>query len=119
EAIGLYEACLEEGKADASLAADVRHNLELARLLLRQAKQDDANNNAASEDQGAQAPQPEDKRPDTGFGSDDPGSAASDLIGRPERLSDAARDPNAAAKANQQPSPGKGELPPLPDEDEL
>jgi hypothetical protein len=120
EAIKLYEECLADGGADAGLILDARHNLELARLLLLQAKAHKESNSATNEDQTSETSRPEDKGADSRFGEDQPGSLAPDALGRPERASDAARDPNAAAaKANQQPSPGKGDLPPLPDEDEL
>src|SRR5207237_4866152 len=38
EAMSFYEACMQHEAADASLTADARHNLELARLLWLQAK---------------------------------------------------------------------------------
>jgi tetratricopeptide (TPR) repeat protein len=120
DAIGLYEQCLQAGGEDASLISDARHNLELARLLLLQARVRKESSNAANEDQGSETPQPEDQRNDARFDGDDAGSLAPEAMGKPERASDAARDPNAAAaKANQQPSPGKGDLPPIPDEDDL
>ncbi len=120
EAINLYERCLAEGSTDGTLILDARHNLELARLLLLQAKAHKESNNPANEDQGSETSRPEDKDADGRFGNEQAGSQALDAPGRTERAADAARDPNAAAaKANQQPSPGKGDLPPLPDEDEL
>jgi tetratricopeptide (TPR) repeat protein len=120
EAIELYEQSLQDRDLDTGLTADVRHNLVLARLLLLQARAHKETTSPARLDQEQEAAPPEDRRPDGRFGSEEAGSLAEDAAGKPERAADVVRDPSrGSARANQQPSPGKGDLPPLPDEDEL
>jgi Ca-activated chloride channel family protein len=116
EAIRLYEQCLGQAGADAALAGDARHNLELAKLLWLKAKaaQDDPDRrhpNQGSED--APPDGPRDQFAHDGNG----GLATPDPRGKVEPLPDQPGD--AAAARTRQTPPGKGNLPPLPDEDEL
>jgi hypothetical protein len=120
EAIASYEACLQQEGIDAELAADARHNLELARLLLQKAKSREEGKNSAEEEQGNNNPQADERRTDVKPGGDDSSAVAPDPAGK---VGPAAEQPGnrntAQAKTNEQPPPGQGNLPPIPDEDEL
>jgi tetratricopeptide (TPR) repeat protein len=119
EAIASYEECLQQNGIDAELAADARHNLELARLLLQKAKSREEGKNSAEEEQGNNNPQA-DERTDVKPGGDDSSAVAPDPAGK---VGPAAEQPGnrntAQAKTNEQPPPGQGNLPPIPDEDDL
>jgi tetratricopeptide (TPR) repeat protein len=119
EAIGLYQECLSLAGADPALRADARHNLELAKLLLLRVP-------APASQTNPDGPEPEDPRPRPEDSWDDP-------LRRDRRGQPAWRDPRGdpltqaepgdlrhgpAGKAKQ-PPPGAGNLPPIPDEDEL
>jgi hypothetical protein len=117
EAIGLYELCLQQEAADAALLADARHNLELARLLWLKAR---ARKDRGEPDNPEQGDIELPKNPNDPGGRDDlarPGML--DPRGRPEALAGAQADPGAASGSEQSPPPGKGNLPTLPDTDEL
>jgi tetratricopeptide (TPR) repeat protein len=119
EAIGLYEECLERSDLDATWAMDIRHNLELAKLLWVQAtSRPKKSQNEASNDQDSPTPPP----PDPRRGNQTPGDASASP-GAPDSQgdrvpvqADAARQP---APSNQTPAPGSGNLPPVPDSAEL
>jgi tetratricopeptide (TPR) repeat protein len=119
EAIGLYEQCLQEEEAGAALQADARHNLELARLLWLKAKNSKEGRNASDEDPNNDQNPPSERRNDARLGGDDAGLATPDPRGRPEPVSDPQGDPKAAARTDERPPPGKGNLPPIPDTDDL
>jgi tetratricopeptide (TPR) repeat protein len=120
EAVRLLEDCLGDDRITDRLAADARHNLELAKMLWAQAK--------------ARTPPPEHKPPDE---SDDnpkpppqqprpaPQPGPGDTSANPSRGAGAERS-QATAEPGQEPTnadgqkaPGEGNLPVIPDRDEL
>src|SRR5262249_2767872 len=119
QAIGFYEECLREGEGDTALLADARHNLELAKLLRLQAKPSREGRTPPDSEQNPDAPPPERKGPDAQVGDDsDPSARKQGVMG--EQAPGDKGDPRARPiPTDQQPPPGKGNLPPLPDEDEL
>jgi tetratricopeptide (TPR) repeat protein len=116
EAAGLYEACLAEGGLEPDAATDVRHNLELAKLLWRQLlRRPDAPSGepTAGNDPKSDPPDPTGARPDGpgigGQGVPDP---------RGDRLPVPASQ-GQPQRTEQAPSPGSGNLPPVPDAADL
>jgi hypothetical protein len=118
EAIGYYEACLNAGGVDAEFAEDLRFNLQLARALLAKAKT--AREQLNSDDPNSNAPSnPRDQNNDRRPGGDLlPGSPDSRGMDRAvaDRSGDPLRDPTSSS---QPPPPGVGNLPVLPDQDDL
>jgi tetratricopeptide (TPR) repeat protein len=116
EAILLYDQCLRENDNDPDLATDARHNLELAKLLWLEAQaRADRPEEAPGEDTNPKPPEPAGKKPETG--GPDKG------IGRPDAGDERVRvkpEPGTQpTPTNEQPAPGKGTLPPVPDDVEL
>jgi hypothetical protein len=115
-AIGFYEECLSQAKADPELLENARHNLALARELLKKSK---AGNQNPPEPSNPGNKQPRDSIPEmqpnhVGSNSgleDDSGSGRQTTEG-----SDREEEGNSK-KASRQ--PGIGNLPPVPDSDEL
>jgi tetratricopeptide (TPR) repeat protein len=112
-AIAFYDECLKQGDADEDLLADARHNREMA-VQLR-----------------AQEP-PTGPRPNGGDPSEPPSDGRPNGPGEDERngsaLAKGAAKQQGAAKqrpggtpipVDEPPPPGKGNLPPVPDQDEL
>src|SRR5262249_14680861 len=64
QAIRHYEECLRQESTDAELAADARHNLEVARLLLQKARASQEGRNPAEEEQGNSNPANDERRTD-------------------------------------------------------
>lgn len=118
QAVAAYEACLRLEIRDAGLREDVRHNLELTKVLLIKAR--------AAGDEQANPPGPEaggidpqdDGQSQAAPPGNDPGLATPDPRGQPETVGGPQRDA-AQARETDRPPPGRGELPPLPDADEL
>jgi tetratricopeptide (TPR) repeat protein len=113
EAMGLYEQCMQQGAADAALIADARHNLELARLLGLK---------AGAENHSEQGNEDEPSRDtnEAGPRGDSPRTTMLDARGKSEAVRGAPLDPGATpTSSDQAPPPGKGNLPTLPDTDEL
>jgi hypothetical protein len=116
EAVRLYERCLVGGQLDADMANDVRHNLELAKLLWIQARtRPDKPPADANNDRSDRPP------PDRG-----PGSQPMDLtqgIGTPDargsRMPLQTGPGGQPGPSDQAPSAGSGTLPPVPDTDDL
>jgi tetratricopeptide (TPR) repeat protein len=113
EAMDLYEQCLQQEAADAGLIADAQHNLELARLLWVKAG---GQNNSE--------PGNEDEQPrngnDAGLRDDSPRTATLDARGKSQPLTGTQPDPGGTpASTDQAAPPGKGNLPTLPDTEEL
>jgi tetratricopeptide (TPR) repeat protein len=117
EAMGFYELCMQQQAADAVLVADARHNLEVARLLWLKAKaarQSGQPNNPDQADEEERAGNPD----DAGLRGD--ALLAPDGRGRSEPLSRAQADRGSTPNdTDQPPPPGKGNLPTLPDTDDL
>jgi tetratricopeptide (TPR) repeat protein len=116
-AIACYDQCLQSAGDDTALAADARYNRERARLLLLQflppinAPQSDRPPN---EDRMNPYPFPHNRQPlpvPIGEQGPDGGSDAQGMPGavKPE-------PGTAAAKSNDPPPPGKGNLEPIPDQ---
>ncbi len=117
EAIGCYEQCLIPEPADPELAANARHNLELARLLWLQAQANKKSGEQSNREPGEDEP-PSKERPGAGRGVDETRSVRPDARGRPKRVLDPRGGPqSAAAGATAPEQPGKGNLPPIPDEE--
>jgi tetratricopeptide (TPR) repeat protein len=117
-AVAAYDECLREPGATPALVEDARYNREVARALLLRAR---AN---------AGKPNPDDPRPD----DRDPGRPPDDERPRPrgwatgqsdatagvEGGAEPAGDPaTQAMPSSQNPPPGVGNLPPIPDQDRL
>jgi hypothetical protein len=115
-AVDCYEQCLKELGPDGDLAADVRHNLELARLLLLQTPATtNPSDSKPPEGDPASTPRPPDKPPSqqpqptpvVEPGSGKPKAEA----GKPVKPEDG---PTPTATGDTQP-PGSGTLRPIPD----
>jgi tetratricopeptide (TPR) repeat protein len=119
EAIRHYEECLQQESRDAELAADARHNLEVARLLLQKSKASQEGRTPAEEEQGASNAQNDERRTDVRPGGDEAGTAIRDPMGKAGPAAEQSGNRNGAQTRSNEPPPGKGNLPPIPDEDEL
>jgi hypothetical protein len=83
EAVRRYEECLAMG-ADEPAADDVRHNLELTRLLWLQAKADKKDPDKGSEDEGMKDPAEQGgTRPKDGMNGGDPTMGRNPGVGDP------------------------------------
>lgn len=117
-AVGCYEQCLRETKADGSLAADARYNVERARLLLAQVATDERSDDSSAGNESKE-PEPEgsDQRPPKLEG---PGDAGKE--GTPDSRSGAVpAKPEPGSQpipTDTAPAPGAGNLPPIPDSSE-
>ena len=119
EAINTYQQCLQQDGIEPELAADARHNLEVARLLLQKAQSSRESQNESSEDQGA-TPQPEEQRNDARPGGDQAMTTLPNGMDRAGQAVNQTGDRKTAPnKTDQLPPPGKGNLPPIPDDEEL
>jgi tetratricopeptide (TPR) repeat protein len=114
EAIRFYGLCLEAKDIEAGMVADARYNLELAKLLLESAKK-----SGAREETDSTSP-PDETHPPRGRNGND-----SRLTEDDRRRGTNPRGPADSARPNQTqeiPSsremlqPGKGNLPPIPDD---
>ena len=115
-ALTCFEQCLQSSGEDAELIADARYNREKARLLLLQF-QPPANgspNDNPPRDEDAQPPRYDPRQPMPMPASDQGPDGKGD---RQALAAGAEPDKDAAAnKTNEPPSPGKGDLQPIPDE---
>jgi len=121
EAVRCYEGCLRLAGLDPEFAADVRYNLEIAKLLWRKARAASGDPRPDRPDDGNTEPKPDDTpgtSPDhqPGDRQANPGVPGPD--GQQRVMA-----PNGAQQAvpsDQAPPPGAGHsLPPVPDRDEL
>jgi Ca-activated chloride channel family protein len=119
EAISYYEQCLQHLDADAELIADARHNLELARLFWLKAKSLRDSGDQTSPDSESEPPPPPDPRNDSHQSGLENRVATPDTQGKPESVTDKVGDSKSLATPSDRPPPGKGDLPPIPDDDEL
>ncbi len=119
EAIKSYEQCLRSGGAEPEVFADARHNLELARLLWLKAKDKKPGQDQPNPEQESENPQ---LRSDLGNNSrrgvNDFGPATPDGHGQENPTARPLADQKTAGQTDQQQA-GKGNLPPIPDEDDL
>lgn len=116
EAVRRYEECLALGE-DEPLPEDVRHNLELARLLWLQAKADQKEPEKGSSEDEMKDDPPEGNGmdPKNSVGMGDPGASPRG-VGDPMRVKP---EPGKTPIKTDDVAPGKGTLPPVPDADEL
>lgn len=117
EAVILYEQCLRQEEIDPDLATDARHNLELAKLLWleTQARAADRPDEGTNDDTQPKTTDPPGKIPETG--GTDPGTGKPDPRGKHMPV-----QPDKGTKptpSNEPPGPGKGTLPPIPDDADL
>jgi hypothetical protein len=118
-AVAAYEQCLSEATIEPALADDARHNLERARLLLRQVMP----SGARTQDEpppgdGPPKSQPPDRPPGSQQNpSHDPSAvpAKLDPNGRPVKPEEGPKPTETDAP----PPPGPGNLPPVPDRADL
>jgi tetratricopeptide (TPR) repeat protein len=116
EAIGLLEECLRNDETDERLAANARHNLELAKLLWLQAKaRPNPQKDKPPDEENPQPPPPPKPQPNQQPGGDD-GTGGKQGLGQNER---GQQDGQKPAQADGQPAPGEGTLPVIPDREEL
>lgn len=116
EAIRLYSQCLTAAEADPTLAADARHNLEVAKLLWLEARANKDKPDERDPNDGADNSKPPPKGNDPRPGMEEPGAGTPDpneKAGPPSAVADQQPTPT------EQPRPGPGNLPPVPDKDEL
>ena len=118
EAIGLLEECLRHEEVDEGFAADVRHNLELAKALWVKAKARAVPPNDKpppdQEDPKQQRPKPETiQNPDGNDAQPSPTRGPGDRIRVPQGSGE------EPIKTEGQPAPGAGNLPVIPDRAEL
>jgi Ca-activated chloride channel family protein len=116
EAIGLYQQCLREPEIEESLATDARHNLELAKLLRLQApppKKD----REGDDPQKSEPKNSSDEPPPTAPEQPNPTAGQPELNkGQPQHTSPAPGDQPIPTDQRQA---GRGNLPPVPDQDKL
>jgi tetratricopeptide (TPR) repeat protein len=117
EAITLLEACLRSDDADERLAANARHNLELAKLLWLQAKArpNPRKDKPPPDEESPQQPPPPKPQTNQQPGGDD-GNGGKQGLGQNER---GQQDGQKPVQAEGQPAPGEGTLPVIPDREEL
>jgi tetratricopeptide (TPR) repeat protein len=117
EAVNLYDRCLRQENIDPDLAADARHNLELAKLLWleAQARSADRPEEGPDEQTNPKPPDPSAKNSETG--GSDPGAGKPDPGG--SRIPVRPEPGTRPTPSNEQPAPGTGTLPPIPDDAEL
>jgi len=113
-AIGFYEECLANPDTDPELAENARHNLALARDLMKRTKA--ASPNRPEESNRANKP-PEDANPPapSNLAGSNPGF--DDDAGAGQRPGEGSEDRTNSKKSSRQ--PGIGNLPPVPDSEQL
>jgi tetratricopeptide (TPR) repeat protein len=118
EAVRCFQECLKRPDLDPPFAEDVRHNLELAKLLWLQAKNTRGNPDANPPEGADDLPKKDPTRPESFQpGGEDPGGATPNAKGDKVRVQ--AEPGKTPIPTDQQPAPGTGNLPPVPDRDEL
>jgi tetratricopeptide (TPR) repeat protein len=118
EAVRCYRECLRLGAREPE-PADVRHNLELARILWLQAKASRNKPDSGSEDKPEEEPPP---KPDPSRGQQPGGTEPTAGEVRPgggEPMPVQLQPGDKPIQTDQRGAPGKGQLPPVPDEDKL
>src|SRR5262245_25815240 len=122
DAVAAYERCLRHRDTDADLAADARHNLELAKLLLAKVppKSGDQNDKPPSDNEDPPKPEPpkEDPRPpEVGMGKPDKGAGKKPVKVGPGQEPTPADEAGAGGSSGPPPVPNHGELVPMSRED--
>ncbi len=116
QAIEAYDVCLREPATDSGLRADARHNLELAKALWLRARAKRAQSDAEPESADPTSV-PRDTRPD-------PATLRLEKGGPPRGPAKLRSDPGkggdpAQGSTTTPPPPGRGNVPPLPDDEDL
>jgi Ca-activated chloride channel family protein len=114
QAVACYRVCRRAPGADLPLRADAAHNLELARLLWLKARVNGAEESPRSDEDNGQAAQ---KNQDEGGPSETGGDPNDPKGAQPGKGKQAAEDRGGGERT--MPTPGRGNLPTLPDADEL
>jgi tetratricopeptide (TPR) repeat protein len=119
-AIKCFQQCLAREDADADLIANARHNLELAKLLLLKARPSPIKKHEDEdpEKSSSSSPRADDKGDDHRPTGTNPNTANSDpaKMGKAEPVT--ATQAEKAVESQQAP-PGRGQLPPVQDQDQL
>ncbi len=118
EAVGLFEECLHGEAADEPLVADARHNLELAKMLWVRAKARPTphKEKPPQEDENPKPPPPKPEPAKQPGGED---GSASPTKGSDRGARVTPEEGKEPIKADGQKAPGAGNLPVIPDRDEL
>jgi tetratricopeptide (TPR) repeat protein len=116
DAVASYQACLRQPGAEPELLADVRHNLELTRLLWGQARQERNDSEHGSDPNDPKNDPPEMKKPPPGPDGSEPG------VGPKPGPDDKGGKVEPGAQQTPQPTPdqappGKGNTRALPDDE--
>jgi hypothetical protein len=114
-AIGSYEECIRQPEIDPVLANDARHNLALARQLLKMAKAG-AENRPNEPNRDFQRPEEPKAKAQPSSSGVSPGDE--DGTGSGQRSAEASESDHQTNSKNAQHQPGIGNLPPIPDSDQ-
>jgi tetratricopeptide (TPR) repeat protein len=115
-AVECFSQCLRQEGIDQSLREDARHNLEVAKLMLIQARAGGSNNEGGNQEEPKDDPKTkeEKKDPDLKVGMGDP-----DTDPKKDPKVGLTPEPDPTGKQTpipvKDPPPGKGNLPPIPD----
>jgi tetratricopeptide (TPR) repeat protein len=118
EAVRLFEECLRDEQSDDRFAADARHNLELAKMLWAQAQarpKPPPREKPPDDPEENSRPQPPKPAPQPGAG-DDSANLTGGNAGRTPVTAEQGTEP---IKTDGQEAAGAGNLPVIPDRDEL
>jgi hypothetical protein len=115
-AIGFYEECLRQAEADAELLESARHNLAFAQALLKQAKA--RKDNRPDESNPGRNPQG-DSKPDAQPSLAGAQSGMEENAGPGSHEAEGSGNANQADAKNPRYQGGIGNLPPVPDRDQL
>jgi tetratricopeptide (TPR) repeat protein len=119
QAVDCYALCLREPETPEPLRADARYNLELAKQLWVKARQARPNKEQGPDDPDEKKNKPEPKTPD----EKTPGGVEPTPGQKPEPGTKAEpvdkNDPRQPIPVDAMQAPGSGNLPPVPDKDEL
>jgi Ca-activated chloride channel homolog len=118
EAVDLYGQCLQQEACEPELADNARHNLELAGLLLARARSSPDAPEKDSEDQPNDTPS-RDTNPDDRSPLPQTSAVVPDPSGKPQRVAAGPQESADGPARTDQATPGRGNLGPLPDDDEL
>jgi tetratricopeptide (TPR) repeat protein len=118
EAIGLFEECLRQVEPDNPLAADARHNLELAKFtwLLARARPDSHKDKPPEDSEEPKQPPPPKPEPNKQPGGDDGSGNPTKGSGDRERGQEQGKQ---AVSEQGDAAPGEGTLPVIPDREEM
>jgi tetratricopeptide (TPR) repeat protein len=119
EAIRLFEDCLRQDDTDEHLAADARHNLELAKMLWVQAKARPNSQKEKPPDDPDENHKPPQARPEPQPQPGQADASANPSKGTSDRRPVTPDQGTEPIKTDSQQAPGDGNLPVIPDRDEL